>query len=464
MKAYLDLENNTVHKSPYRYVSFGKNVFNGLPINEQLYFFKHGSDILVYAPYDRFVALINKKEYNYLLTHSISDKKIPKDLLYGKFYGVDRKSINFFKGPIFDPTELTVFLGDACNLHCVYCNATRARDDKKFNVEDTLTAIETIIKKYPIKHVSFFGNGEPLLYFDAIKKIVEFAEAQGIKSFYVATNAVFGSNTEKYVKFLVEHNIYTQISIDGYKEIHDLQRPMLNGKGSFEYVMRTINEFKKHGDINKYCLARFTLSEYASKHLKEIILFLYKIGFRKIRFAELIPEGRALQQTSEMTRPPNPLKMVDSVVEVLLLADRLGINLTGDYDPRTPSEAGIFPCPYMGGKAISLNKHLKILSCLEDYNEWIIGEVNPGKKDVVINIERLSNLQKRNMFNFEECKSCPVKCGGGCTHYSYLTYKALNIPGDYKEKCKALKLILKKYLIAKLIGREHGKILRKLKR
>jgi len=441
-----------VAKPPYQHIFSDKGAFTELPINKQLYFLECNDNIIVYAPYDRFAALINEKEYHYLLTHPVSDREIPKDLLYGKFYSVNEHDINLSKDPIFNPIELTVFLGDACNLSCVYCNATRARDEKKFNVENTLLAVKSILGKYPIKHISFFGNGEPLIYFDALKKIVKFAENYGVKSFYVATNGVFGNYTAEYVKFLVQHNIYTQISIDGYKEIHNLQRPMPNGGGSFKYVMKTINEFKKYGDINKYCFARFTLSEYSSKHLKEIILFLYKIGFRKIRFAELIPEGRAQEQLSELTRPPNPLEIIDRIVESLLLADSLGINLTGDYDPRSPSEAGIFPCPYMGGKAISLNKNLKILSCLEDYEEWVIGEVNPENKNITINKEKLSELQKRNMLAFEECSSCPVKCGGGCTHYSYLNYKTLNIPGDYKEKCEALKLILQKYLIIKLRG------------
>ena len=452
MKAYLDLNTGKVYKPPYRRFLQAETNFEGLSINDQLYFLEDDKDILVYAPYDRFAALIDIQEYEYLLAHPVSDDKIPKDLVDKKFYGVKRPEVGESKDIIFNPTDLTVFLGDACNLSCVYCNATRARDAKKFNVESTLAAIDSIIERYHVTHISFFANGEPLLYFDALKKIVEFAENRGIKSFYVVTNGVLGNHTEEYVKFLVQHNIYTQISIDGYKEIQDMQRPMNDGKGSFEYVMKTIDEFKKYGDINKYCLARFTLSEYASKHLKEIVLFLYKLGFRKIRFAELIPEGRALEQTSELTKPPNAMAIVDKIVEVFLLADELGIHLTSDYDPRTPSEAGIFSCPYMGGGAISLNKNLKILSCLEDYNEWVIGEVNSESRSVTINMERISELQKRNMLAFEECKSCPVKCGGGCTHYSYLTYKALNIPGDYKEKCEALRLILYKYLIAKLTG------------
>lgn len=456
MEAYLDLDTGRVVRPPYRHIFSGKSFLPELSINKQLYFLESDDNIIVYAPYDRFAALINEKEYNYLLTHPVSNSEIPRDLLYGKFYdvnnGVNKNYVNLPESLVFNPTELTVFLGDACNLSCVYCNATRARNEKRFNIGNTILAVKTVLKMYPIKHISFFGNGEPLLYFDAIKKIVTLAENYGIRSFYVATNGVFGDHTAEYVKFLVQHNIYAQISLDGYEEIHNLQRSMPNGEGSFKHVMKTINEFKRCGDINKYCFARFTLSEYSSRHLKEIILFLYKTGFLKIRFAELIPEGRAQEQLIKLTKPPRPLEIVDSIVEALLLADNLGINLTGDYDSRSPSEAEIFPCPYMGGEAISLNKNLKILSCLEDYEEWVIGEVNSESTNITINKERLFELQKRNMLAFEECSSCPVKCGGGCTHYSYLNYKTLNIPGDYKEKCEALKLILQKYLITKLRG------------
>ncbi len=459
MESYLDLRTGRVYKPPCQHILDRSTIVeSALPINKQLYFLKWAdNNIIAYAPYDRIAALINKDEYQYLLTHPVCDERIPKDLTYGRFYSEDNTE-NFIYGvriPNFSPTELTVFLGDACNLSCVYCNAIKARDGESFDPRSTIDAVKIILKNYSIKHISFFGNGEPSLYFKTLEKIVKLAEKQDIKSFYIATSGVFGNHTKEYVNFLVKHNIYTQISIDGYKKIHNLQRPMPNGEGSFDYVIQTINGFKKYGDLNKYCLARFTLSEYAARHLKKIILFLYRTGFRKIRFAELVPEGRAEQQMDEFTRSPNPLKIVDEIVEIFLLADNLGINLTGDYDPRSPSESGIFSCPYMGGKAISLNKNLKILSCLEDYDEWVIGEVNLKKED--INKNKLKILQERNMLAFKECESCPVKCGGGCTHYSYLVHKSIHVPGDYKGKCELLKLILAKYLIAKLKGGEEWK-------
>jgi len=453
MKAYLDLNNGRVEHPPFRQTFVENSFIKNTPINAQLYFLSYGDKIITYAPYERFAALIAENEYEYLLSHPISDKYLSKDLIYGKFYGVERIDTTSIHISNFSPAEITVFLGDACNLSCVYCNAVSGRDGN-FNPDKTVTAVNILLEKYPIKHISFYGNGEPLLYFKTLKQIVTMGRNQGIESLYVVTSGMLDKNTKEYVRFLVENKIYTQISIDGYEEIHDLQRPLQNGKGSFNYIMRTINEFKKYGDLNKYCFARFSLTEYASMHLKEIILFLYEIGFRKIRMAELIPEGRA-DELSEFTRAPEPMKIVDQVVEALLLADDRRINFTGDYDPRSPSEAGIFPCPYMGGKAFSLNKNLDILCCLEDYEKWRIGRVNLQNQSVNINEDKLSKIQRRNMLAFEDCISCPVKCGCGCTHYSWLKHKSLSMPGDYKEKCEALRMILTKYLKEKLIG---GKI------
>ena len=130
MKAYLDLNTGKVYKPPYRRFLQAETNFEGLSINDQLYFLEDDKDILVYAPYDRFAALIDRQEYEYLLAHPVSDDKIPKDLVDKKFYGVKRPEVGESKDIIFNPTDLTVFLGDACNLRCVYCNATRARDAK----------------------------------------------------------------------------------------------------------------------------------------------------------------------------------------------------------------------------------------------------------------------------------------------------------------------------------------------
>ncbi|MFX1294417.1 MAG: hypothetical protein ACFFD2_06130 [Promethearchaeota archaeon] len=137
-----------------------------------------------------------------------------------------------------------------------------------------------------------------------------------------------------------------------------------------------------------------------------------------------------------------------------ILKESLSIHLTGVFDPRTPSDVYNYPCPYMAGKAIALNKNLELLCCLEDEKEWNIGKVNLKSKDIKINHKKIINIQRRKMLAFNKCGKCPAKCGGGCTHLSYLKYGTLSVPGDYKKKCDALQNILATYLKLKLLGND----------
>ena len=66
--------------------------------------------------------------------------------------------------------------------------------------------------------------------------------------------------------------------------------------------------------------------------------------------------------------------------------------------------------------------------------------------------EVMSRLRDRNVMKFDACSKCPVKCGGGCTNASFMSYNRLDIPGEYAGKCNALKLILYKYLYRKLVS------------
>ena len=67
METYLDLKTGVVVCPPYRYIFSDRSIISA-PINEQLYFLdQDDNNIIVYAPYEQFAALINKKECEYLL-------------------------------------------------------------------------------------------------------------------------------------------------------------------------------------------------------------------------------------------------------------------------------------------------------------------------------------------------------------------------------------------------------------
>ncbi len=416
----------------------------GNRINPQLYFLNSGEDIIVYAPYEGFAALIDINEYKYLKKHKIADINIPADLkIFYKNYYIDKSTQEINR----NINELTVFMGDACNLSCSYCFAATLRNGK-FDKDKIISGVKIILEKYTnIEYLSFFGNGEPTLYFDTIKDIVE-STSNRIKEYFLTTNGVFGLRTEEIVRFLVKNNFYVQLSFDGNESIQDLQRPLARGGSSYKYIINTINEFKKYGDINKYVYPRFTLTDFSAKNLKTIIKFFKDIGFEKIRFAELEKTGKAEKNDSASTNQPNSTSIVPAIIDAMIFAESLNIDFKGDYIPTTPHLE--YSCANMRGNSIVMNKNLNLLSCVNDEEEWVIGKVDTENKKIDLQNEKINLFRNRKMSNFEECIECPVKCGGGCTELSYHYNKSLNVAGEYKEKCDAMRSILAGYLVKKL--------------
>ena len=416
----------------------------GNRINPQLYFFNSDGNMIAYAPYDRFAALIDINEYKYLKEHKIADSNTPADLkIFYKNHYID-KSVTEINKYI---NELTVFTGDSCNLACSYCFAATLRGGK-FDKDKCISGVKIILEKYTtIKYLSFFGNGEPTLYLDVIKDVVK-STSNMVKEYFLTTNGVFGSRTEEIVKFLVENNFYIQLSFDGIRNIQDLQRPLASGGSSYKYIINTINEFKKYGDINKYVYPRFTLTDFSAQNLKAIIKFFKDIGFEKVRFAELEKTGNAEKIDSIYTNQPNSTSIVPALIDAMLFAESLNIDFKGDYIPTTPHLE--YSCANMGGSSIAMNKNLELLSCVNDEAEWIIGKVDIENKEIKLQKEKIDLLRNRKMSSFEECTKCPVKCGGGCAELSYKYNKSLNVAGEYREKCDAMRGILAGYLTRKL--------------
>ncbi len=425
--------------------------FNNYIVNNQLYFFRYKKNIVAYAPYERFAAIITPEEYNSLINNKVPTEHTPKDLLFGNFYlKKSFKRRNRIEQFNFKPEELTIFVGDACNLRCKYCYATVYRDFSKYSINEEaeknfIHSIVDFVQKYDtIKSISFFGNGEPTLYFDLIVSITK--TLKGIKNslnFYLTTNGNFGDRRKEIVKFLVENNFYISLSFDGYKEIQDSQRPRADGKSSFEEVMKVIEEFKQYGDINKYIYPRFTLTSEALMNINKIVDFFINLGFTKIRFAELMLEGDAVKNTMQ---PIDLDEVVRVMPKILLKCEERGIDISGDFDPRKPS--GTHPCAYMEGRAVSLDKDLNLAACKSYHPVFKIGKIENGK--VLINDEQLAKLNNINIFNLPNCRECPVKCGGGCTLNSYINFKSLEVSGEREGKCVALQQILINYLIRRL--------------
>ena len=101
--------------------------------------------------------------------------------------------------------RVLIKLGNKCNHSCSYCHASK---NKEFGFNRDILAF---LKNMELGKVGF-GGGEPLMYFDKIKEIVEYLD--NISIFYKFTTN--GSLlTEDIVRFLNVHGFAVGISYDG---------------------------------------------------------------------------------------------------------------------------------------------------------------------------------------------------------------------------------------------------------
>ncbi len=126
--------------------------------------------------------------------------------------------------------------GEACNLDCVYCYEDHS-NRKSMGKEHQATLLRFIKKQNPQSvSIEYFG-GEPMLNMPFIIQFGELLKKNDIVfSASITTNATL--ITEKTLAQLYAANVKTfQITLDGYKELHNKLRPSKNGSiDSFDNV------------------------------------------------------------------------------------------------------------------------------------------------------------------------------------------------------------------------------------
>lgn len=145
---------------------------------------------------------------------------------------------------------LTISLTEKCNLRCEYCGYHKKYDDPNYkysdiNLEQVLLSVENFLDSTQAienPSISFYG-GEPLLRFDIIQNVVEFCEnTYPLKkiSFSITTNGILLSQMN-ILNFLISHNFFTTISLDGPKKIHDRYRVDALGNPTFDIIEKNLS-------------------------------------------------------------------------------------------------------------------------------------------------------------------------------------------------------------------------------
>src|SRR4030042_593298 len=176
------------------------------------------------------------------LFHILKDKGIIiTEENFDRVAGMYRKRFHFlFKSPTLHIIVPTF----SCNQKCVYCHSSpmNLNETFKFIGEETAKAIVDFIFQASSRVLVIeFQGGEPLLNFDTIKFIVDYAKKKGIEKrkdirFSLVTNLTL--MTEEKLNFLKMNRIMgISTSLDGPKDLHDTNRKFIDGSGTYDDVV-----------------------------------------------------------------------------------------------------------------------------------------------------------------------------------------------------------------------------------
>jgi len=170
----------------------------------------------------------------------VPDAVAEKEELLSRFTEANLKSKRF---------SAIVVLNLDCNLDCGYCFEEGVRGKRAMSATTADLLVAMIEREHLAKgrrvSLDFYG-GEPLLSVDLIRSIStrlrDASKTKGVPfEFFLVTNGTL--LTRPLAQDLAGLGMKgVKITLDGPREVHDLSRPFVSGKGSFAVIVKNIRE------------------------------------------------------------------------------------------------------------------------------------------------------------------------------------------------------------------------------
>ena len=184
--------------------------------------------------------------------------------------------------------RICISINNRCNLACRYCHFHEKGllDDAEMNVFSILDNVKNY-SKGPFK-IGFVGNGECFLDWPKLKSYITYLEGYDNISAYTITNGTVALSDKDW-SFLESHHINVGFSIDGYRELHDMNRC-----GSFDKAIKNVEEYKRV--TGHYPTFNATIGNESIKNADKVIAFFKSYGTR-VTFSRMIGKyGVTLQE------------------------------------------------------------------------------------------------------------------------------------------------------------------------
>ena len=440
-------------------------------------------------------AYLKFSSFDRLLEGKLDKKRTEYNLLKEKGFIRDDIDIN---GMIEKYRLKSAFLGRGTSLHiivvtlrcdhiCVYCHAS-AKNFKltnlDMNIETARQVVDRIFESPNPDIIIEFQGGEPLLNFDTVKFIIEYAQEKNKtinKNLLISLVTNLSTMNGECLNYLCKKKISLCTSIDGPEAVHNKNRMVLSGINSYRH---TISWFKRiqgryFGRVIYRPNALATITKHSLSYPREIVNEYVKLGLEGIHLRQLNPFGLAKKAWQQIGYSPQGFiafykKAFDYILK-LNLKGRIFYERTAriflmkiltDTDPayfelRSPCGAGTGQLAYNYNGDVYTCDEGRMVSRMGD-ESFKIGNVRENSYSDFIHNDALKAVCTASVLDIlPGCAVCVYKpyCGV-CPIYNYMQQGNIftQMPND--GRCRVNMAILD-YLFEKLQDKKIGKIFRR---
>jgi uncharacterized protein len=333
----------------------------------------------------------------------------------------------------FKPTAVTLFLTTGCSMNCLYCYASAGEKNVHIKHEYIEAAVDEITKNalelgQNRITINYHGGGDIGVVWNIVESatayIKQVANKLSLKTkFTIGSNGVLSCHQRKWI---LENISSATVSMDGYKEIQNLLRPLKGGLPSFGIVDDTLKYFDANGF--NYALRSTVTSQTVGKLESIVKFFCSNYEVKKIKIEPMFMQGRALRNDLDMPDPDEFVKHFLRAEEIARSYNRELIYSGARFDMITRSFCKA------NGKSFCVTPKGFLSSCYE-----VLEESDPASKtfffgriinkEIQVDQDRLNRLADFDVESKNKCKNCFAKyhCAGDCPVKSLIAANDQNL-------------------------------------
>ena len=316
-----------------------------------------------------------------------------------------------------------------CNLHCTYCfyhdrptdPYLEARGRHLMDDATLRVLIREGMRLMP--QVATFGwqGGEPMLTgIGFFRRVVAYQQEFG-RSGQSVCNGVQTNATlidDQWAELFARYNFLLGVSLDGPRQWHDHYRTGVNGQGSFDRVMQSIEALRRHGaEFNILTVVNQLTANYPD----EILGFMLEHDFRYLQFIPCVElDPRTGRLTGFSVRPQQFGGFLCRIFDLWYndgqpqASIRLFDNLLLAYAGHGPQvcqfqeECGDYVVVEYNGDVYPCDFYVQ--------KDLLLGNLHEGKLEQMASSPTAGAFRKRKRHGDPACESCRWRhiCNHGC--------------------------------------------------